>query len=218
MPKPKYKAVIFDFDDTLVESRAQKWAQHKHVAKKFYNIDLTDETLLKHWGKSLDVLISEVYEHSDTLENMYRAVTSTRYDFPKKAYTESVSVIKNLLNRNIKVGVLSSVTKKYLLEDLVSFGFPVDEFFVVQSATETSVHKPNPEVFTPLLEKLNEAGIKKEEIIYVGDSLLDLQAAHGAEIDFIAVTTGLYSYKDFKEKGVKTIIKDIEEVTKFLID
>lgn len=218
MIKKRYKAVIFDFDDTLVESRAAKWAQHKHVAKKFYNIDLTDETLAKHWGKSLDVLISEAYQYSDTLENMYVAVTSTRHDFPKKVYEESISVINKLLDNGIKIGVLSATTKNFLSEDLNNLGFPADRMTVVQGADETLVHKPNPKVFLPILNQLKKEGIKRQNIVYVGDSLNDLQAAHGAGIDFIAITTGLYSYQDLKKEGAKTIVKNIREIIKFLIN
>ena len=52
MKIPKYKAVLFDFDDTLVESRIQKWNQHKDVAKKFYNVkkENTYQWYLKTFG------------------------------------------------------------------------------------------------------------------------------------------------------------------------
>ena len=46
MSESKYKIVIFDLDDTLLESRVAKWAQHTYVAKKFYNIDLTEKLIL----------------------------------------------------------------------------------------------------------------------------------------------------------------------------
>jgi phosphoglycolate phosphatase-like HAD superfamily hydrolase len=42
----KYRAVLFDLDDTLLKTSTIKWAHHKAVAKRFYNIDLTDEFFL----------------------------------------------------------------------------------------------------------------------------------------------------------------------------
>ncbi len=80
----KYKAVIFDFDDTLVESRAVKWAQHKTVAKKFYNIELSDEDMRTHWGKPFTELVSVLYKNSDTFENTHETIRSTRDEFRKK--------------------------------------------------------------------------------------------------------------------------------------
>ncbi|MEX2052449.1 MAG: HAD-IA family hydrolase, partial [Candidatus Paceibacterota bacterium] len=212
------KAVIFDFDDTLVETIVAKWAQHKHVAKKFYNVDVTDDLLRLHWGKPLDKLIGEICNYSDTKENMIEAYNSTRNDFPKNPYPGSVKVTRCLIDKGFKVGVLSATTKRFLVEDLENYGFPTEEFICIQGAEETTVHKPHPDVFLPLLKKLEEEGIKKDEIVYIGDSLDDFRAARGAGINFIAVTTGLYSKKDFKKNGAKNITKEIREVIDFLSD
>lgn len=217
MKELKYKAVIFDFDDTLVESRLAKWAQHKHVAKEFYNIDIQEEDLLKHWGKPFHILVKELYKNSDTLENMYGAIYSTKDRFPKKVYKESIDVVKKLLDKNIKVGVVSATTKEFLLEDLNKFGFPVDDFFIIQGANETDVHKPHPGVFSMMINKLEKEGINKKDIVYIGDSLDDLMASTGAGIDFIAVTTGLYSKNDFQGHGAKNIVNKLEKVLDKLI-
>ncbi len=217
MPNPKYKAVIFDFDDTLVESRAIKWEHHKIVAKKFYNIDLSEETLREHWGKPFNTLMKELYQDADTLENMRKANISIRENFLKKVYPGSIGAVNKLLKNGLKLGLLSAANQEFLWQDLKRLGFPREDFSVIQSPEDTDVHKPDPKVFKPMFAKLENLGIKKEEMIYVGDSLMDLQAAHGAGIDFIAVTTGLYSKEDFEKHGAKVIVKNIKEVVKKII-
>src|SRR3989344_1811939 len=217
MHKLRYKAVIFDFDDTLVETRKHKWAHHTFVAKKFYNIDLTEETLLQHWGKPLDVLITELYQSSDTLEKMYEALISVRNDFLKQPYEGSAEMIQELINHGIKIAVLSATNKKYLVEDLIRLDFPVEQISVIQGADETKVHKPDPNVLLPILNKFAGEGISKKDIVKIGDSVIDLKTAKAAKIHFIAVTTGLYSKEDFKKKGAKIVVQDIREITKFLI-
>lgn len=211
----KYKAVIFDFDDTLVESREIKWAHHRYVAKKFYNIDLSDETFLKHWGKPLHTLMAELYQHSDTPENMMKNVLSVREKFLKKVYDGSIEVVEEIINRGIRVGVLSATSSKFLLDDLTRQGFPVKEMWT-QGSNDTEVHKPNGEVFRPMFDKLKEYNIEKKDIVYVGDSLIDLEATERAGIGFIAITTGLYSAEDFKKNGAKIIIKDVKEVLHYI--
>ncbi len=213
---PKYKAVIFDFDNTLFETRVTKWAQHKHIAKTFYDIDLTDEELLKHWGKPLKTLIGELYQHKDTPENMYQAVLDTRSQFPKKAYIGVLETLNKIKTQGVEIGILSATNGVFLIEDLVAANIPTEDFIVIQGADDTLVHKPDPEVFIPLIEKLKEEGIEKEDIVYVGDSIDDLESAHGAGIDFIAVTTGLYSAEDFLNKGAKVIIENINEVVEYI--
>ena len=103
------------------------------------------------------------------------------------------------------------------MNDLNRLNFPVDRMSVVQGADETEVHKPDPNVFMPILDKLKKQGIEKEDIVYVGDSLSDLKATTAAGIDFIAVTTGLYSQEDFKNNGAEVIIKEIKEVVEKII-
>lgn len=217
MTGPKYKAVIFDFDDTLVESRAQKWAQHKHVAKKFFNIDLTEEEILKHWGKPIHTMAPELYQNKDVWENIYPILTSTRGDFHKKIYEGSTPVINKILKKGLSVGILSSATSREIKVDLERLNLPVDKFSFVQGVEDTLVHKPDPGVFLPALEQLSKEGINKEEIVYVGDSLFDLESAKGAGIDFIAVTTGLYSMENFRKAGANVIIENIKEVLKEIL-
>jgi phosphoglycolate phosphatase-like HAD superfamily hydrolase len=209
------KAVIFDFDDTLVEARLQKWAHHKHVGKKFYNIDVTDEELKKHWGKPIPVLMAELYKNSDTMENMYKALISVRDDFRKKVYPGSFGVISNLVNKGYVLGILSASNKKYIIEELEEHNFPMNKI-LIQGAEDTEVHKPDPGVFLLILEKLEKEGIMKEEIVYIGDSMMDFQAASGAGLDFIAVTTGLYSKENFEKAGATKIVDSIEKVLQYL--
>ncbi|OGI65248.1 hypothetical protein A3A95_03635 [Candidatus Nomurabacteria bacterium RIFCSPLOWO2_01_FULL_39_18] len=217
MSKPKYKAVIFDFDDTLVETRLIKMAHHIAVAKKFYDINLTEEVFLEHYGKPFNTLIKTLYQDSDTLENMIAANVTMRNDFLKKVYPASVDVVKTLLDHDIKIGILSATNRDFVMNDLNRLNFPVDRMSVVQGADETEVHKPDPNVFMPILDKLKKQGIEKEDIVYVGDSLSDLKATTAAGIDFIAVTTGLYSQEDFKNNGAEVIIKEIKEVVEKII-
>lgn len=212
----KYKAIIFDFDDTLVESRLQKWAQHKHVAKKFYNIDLQDEEIRQHWGKPFHELISILYQNSDTIENMDITVTSVKNDFMKKPYEGSLEIVNHIIDKGIQIGILSAANTNHIKADLEHFNFPLNQFFAIQGADQTNVHKPNPQVFNPIFEKLTEKGLSLNEILYVGDSIDDYQAAKDAGIDFVGIATGLYSEEDFQNKGVNIVLSKINELPNFL--
>lgn len=212
----KYKAIIFDFDDTLVESRLQKWAQHKHVAKNFYDIDLIDEEIQAHWGKPMNELITILYKNSDSVENMNIALNLTTKDFLKELFEGSTEMITALVDQRVEVGIVSAANTNHIMEDLIRFNFPYDKFFAIQGSDKVSVHKPDPRVFDQLLQVLSDKGIQKNEVLYVGDSLDDFQAARGAGIDFVGVVTGLYSMEDFKNKGVEVVLSRITELPHFL--
>lgn len=213
----KYKAVIFDFDDTLVESREKKWAHHKYVAKKFYNRDLTDDDIRVHWGKPLAVLLADLYQSGDTVHNMHKALIDTKADFEKDAFLGSKELINVLLDSKVEVGVVSATFKIHLTDDFERLGFPHERFAVIQGSDEVEFHKPDHRVFLKVFEKMSEKGIQKSEIVYVGDSIDDCKAALGAGIDFIGLTTGLYNEKEFKKLGADKVVHNISSVLDFIL-
>lgn len=201
----RYHAVIFDLDDTLTRSHERIFAHHKTVAKH-YGIDLTDEDILMHWGKPFDVLIQHLYRESDTLENMKALNQSLYKDFRKEIQEDTPSVIAHLLDRNVHIGVVTAANTEHAIDDLTYFGVPIDRFCFIQGAEQTPVHKPHPDVFLPMFERLSGRGVSKDRMVYVGDALHDHAAARDAGIDFIAVTTGLVSKEAFEAAGASIII------------
>ncbi len=216
MKPTKYKAVIFDFDDTLFESHLIKWEHHKFVARTFYNVDLTDEDIKQHWGKPFNDLIQILYKNADTVENMHATLLATKDQFPKKLFDATRHVVDSLLNAGIEVGVVSAAHKLHLVDDFERFGFDLDSFFVMQGSDEVDAHKPDPKVFDKSLATLKKKGINKSEVLYVGDSLDDYFAATNAGIGFIGLTTGIYSYEDFKNAGAGIVLSNIGELLDYI--
>lgn len=201
----KYKAVLFDLDDTLVVTSSIKWAHHKAVAKQFYGIDLTDEVLAKHWGMPLAPMMAIFYQNSDTPENMMKANLSLEDQFQKQVLVGADEVVCSLLDHDIKVGVITSTVHHLAQRDLARNGFPVDQFFLVQGSDDVLVHKPDPRVFDPALKLLEAKDIKPNETLYVGDALMDYYAARDAGVGFMGVVTGLVSREQFEAEGAPTV-------------
>jgi HAD superfamily hydrolase (TIGR01549 family) len=160
-----------------------------------------------HWGKPFDELIQCLYRKSDTLENMRTLNQSLYKDFRKEIQEDTQDLIAVLLAQNIHVGVVTAANTHQAVEDLEYFGVPIERFCFIQGAEQTPVHKPHPDVFLPMFEKLSQHGVEKTQMVYVGDALHDHVAARDAGIDFIAVTTGLVSKEKFQEAGSKIIIE-----------
>jgi phosphoglycolate phosphatase len=212
----EYKAVIFDFDNTLVASWEQNFAHHKYIGKKHYGFDFKDEDIKKHYGKPYYQLLKDLYEGRDTIENILKNIISVRDNFLKKEYEYSRLVLETLFASGIPVGVVSATNKRHLVEDFTRLKFPYNKFFIMQASDEVDFHKPDPRVFNEALKKLESMGVRKENVVYIGDSIDDLESSQGAGMDFIALTTGLYSEEDFKKAGAKIILKDIRELLDFI--
>jgi len=200
------KAVLFDFDDTLVGTIKPKWAQHKHVARQFYDKEITDEQLAEHWGKPLPALVCALYETDDAdraLANNY----SCHEDFPKELFEATIPTLYHLrtTGRLMLLGVVTATTRFSFEHDITLLGIPRVLLDYTQTVDDTPHYKPDPRVFDPTLAWLDDLHIRPDEVTYVGDGLLDMNAAVGAGFNFVGVETGLTTAKQFAAAGAVSV-------------
>lgn len=198
------QAVLFDLDDTLLKTAKIKWDHHKAVAAR-YGIELTDETLTRYWGMPFDEMIGHLYNHVDTLENMRAANRALEPQFPKQIHDDTLEVLGKLRLHGIVAGVVTSTNTEFATADLTRLQVPQDAFLFVQGAELTSYHKPDGRVFNPAMLRLEGLGIQRSEVLYVGDALMDYQAAIDASIQFVGVATGFVSFEQFKDVSAAAI-------------
>ena len=201
----KKKAILFDFDDTLMQTMKSKWDAIRETGRRFYDLDITNKDIKKFWGQSYQQMLTGSLKNIDTFENIRENYESITEEFPMKPYPDALVTINTLLEKYL-IGILTASSKKLVLDDFQRLKFPIDKFVNIQTAEDTNVHKPDPKVFDPLLQILKEKGVNKNEIVYIGDSVRDYLAARDAGIDFYGVAHGGGSTSDeFKSEGAHVI-------------
>ncbi len=203
---PHIRAVLFDHDDTLVATYRAKFAEHKYIAKTYYNRELTDADILPHWGKPLRALMTELYD-TDDVEQALAYNLSVHSRFPKLLLHDTIKTLTALHQAGKKLGVITATHRISFNYDLETLGIPSSLFDYTQTEEETTFHKPHPRVFDPAKAWLKQEMISPDEVLYVGDALNDLRAAHGAGFEFVGVCTGLCTAAGFKLYGASTITK-----------
>ncbi len=78
---------------------------------------------------------------------------------------------------------------------------------------ELSRLKPDPE---GLIKALNIFKVRREGAVFVGDSIIDIEAARNAGIRSIAVSCGMYSESELKKNHPDFLISKIEELVKLI--
>lgn len=200
-----FKAIIFDFDETLVEAMGVKWKQHQEAARQFYNHELTEETIRAYWGMPFEPMIQLFYDNKDTVENMKNNYHSLDEQYPKYPFDDTIQVLTYLQNHSYWTGVITSMTKESVIKDMKKDGLPYEKFNLIQGSTDSAFHKPDPRVFDNVIKMLQKIHITRKEILYVGDDIRDMQAAHGAGLHFFAIPNGLTSKEEFIKQGVQCI-------------
>jgi phosphoglycolate phosphatase len=198
------KAVLFDFDDTLVTTFETKSRAVQDFGKKYYNKDVSLEVIRESWKIPFPQTLEYLFGDVDNYDSIVEKYMPFRNNYPAKAYPDAVEVI-NALSQKYKVGVVSSSNKTALYNDLGLIGLSIDGFYYIQTSEDTSVHKPDPRVFMPIRNKLQEIQIHSGNIVYVGDGLMDYFAARDAGFSFYGICDRTTSKEKFTKEGAQTI-------------
>ena len=197
------KAILFDLDDTLIKTFETKKEALKHIGRMFYDIELSDKDIRLYWGRPIRELLKSLYGDID-IEKAFERYVVEREKYPAIAYEDAISTLEKLA-KDYVLGIITTKSKRYIKNDFAITGIPQNLFFIIQTEEESKVHKPDPEVFTYVLDHLEKRGIKREEILYVGDTLSDYYAARDAGLQFYGIAGRTVSKVDFESQGAKTI-------------
>lgn len=203
------KAIIADWDDTVVGTIDAKVQQHIMVAAKHYGITLEREEMIKDWGKPLHELIAKWYHIDPTDELAFQSVVTTvlsySHAFLKQPFPGARDTLDTIKATPLPLGIVTGSPRNDIYHDFEVLGVTPSYFDYFQTSDDTPVHKPNPLVFAPALEWLDTLGITPQETLYLGDTLNDYLAARGIGFEFLGVETAAADMPTFYEAGALSI-------------
>jgi len=188
-PPVSVEAILFDFDYTLGDSSAGIVACVNHALVRLGREPASTGAILPTIGLTLE----EIYER---LTGDAPAPPAFRTCFVERAdrimldatvlYPEVPGVVARLRRAGLQLGV---VTTKYArrVEAILDRADLRDAFAVVIGSDSVPVSKPDP---AGLLAALARLGVDAARGLYVGDSVVDAEAARRAGVSFVAVLSG----------------------------
>ena len=196
------KAIIFDWDNTIVKSFDYLVLYHQKVSQQLGWSPKTNEQIGAVWGRPFEELIQELWpEHSSKDFSMAYQEHIRGVTIPEvKGAATAIKRLKGLF----PLGIVTAAPRFEVEHFLTQLRLKKEDFFLIQAADESKHQKPDPRVFDLLIALLQEWNIRKSEILYIGDSLIDFHAAQGAYLQFIAVLTGSTDREQFQAAGVST--------------
>lgn len=194
-------AILFDCDDTLVQTKESKFAALRAIARQHYALALSDEQIREHWGIAYEALFRALFGAVEPdVARVIARYEAVNDEYPVEAYPEAVRVLRRLRER-FAIGIVTSAGRALAVRQLERIGLHPGELSVFQAADDTPLHKPDPRVFEPALDVLGAKGIPRSAVLYVGDSLRDFQAARGAGLGFCGVLRGTTTAEEFAAAG-----------------
>ncbi len=212
------KAIIFDFDYTLGDSTNGIALSINYALEQLgYSIRNMDDI-----KKTIGLSLKETYKTLTSNDNLEQAEQFARL-FKEKAddvmvantelYVGVKDVLQQLKNKGYRIGIVTTKFH-YRIEQILS-KFEANELIdIIVGAEDVKIEKPNPE---GLLWAIEHLGIEKENVFYVGDSLVDAGTAKNAGVDFIAVLTGTTSKEEFEEYDNICIGENVVDIFNYLV-
>lgn len=207
------KAVLFDFDGTLANTRCAVVRAYMSAIEKELNIQLEPdiehiEDMLRR--KPLEYYQQHYGKHGEKLAKLY----AEGYDSDGIQYFEGIpSFLDELKNQGIKVGIVTNKGRVRLLSDLEELGTELSYFDVVVCGDDTVERKPKPE---PILKAIDALKLDGNDVIYVGDAPHDVEAAKAAGATAVAVSWGSYSTASLASSIPKGIASNTKQLLKLV--
>ncbi len=123
-------------------------------------------------------------------------------------YAGITELLSALQARGIRLAVASNKFQAGT-EKLIRAYFPEIDFEVVFGQRPDVPLKPDPAVVE---EILTLTGVAREEVLYVGDSGVDMLTAHAAGVRSVGVTWGFRSREELVECAAEHIVEHAEEI------
>lgn len=124
-----------------------------------------------------------------------------------RPYDGIVELIKEVRASGIKTAVVSNKIDSAVKELCANF---FEGAFDVAYGERVGIpRKPDPK---PINAIIDEFGLSKNEVVYIGDSEVDLLTANNAKIDHIIVTWGFRDRAFLEQNGAKNLVESMEEL------
>jgi HAD superfamily hydrolase (TIGR01549 family) len=189
------KGIIFDFDDTLVNSQETYWQIFLHVARSL-NLPVPKREELAarlKEGLALSEIISKIYPAlgreaiANCADKMREASREVMKEFPVTVKPEVREVLGLLRTRGIKIGLVTGrvFPSERMWSELRELG--LSGFFDAVVTGSDQPRKPAPDGIIACLAQLD---LSAEDVVLVGDAKSDLIAGKRAGVRVIVLNEG----------------------------
>ncbi len=213
----KYKSVIFDLDGTLMDTSEGIYKSVDYTLEKyglaFKNIEDRNNIIgppignfFKSYFKVDDIQKDEMVtcfrDNYKDVNLLFATVYDNIFDF--------LNILKEL---NIKAGV--ATYKRYDYANKILDEFELSNLFDDIQGSDFESKLTKKDILANCIENL---GVSKDEVLFVGDTLSDLEASKSLGVDFVAVTYGFGLYNDLeyvKENSI-LIADSVNDIIKYI--
>lgn len=213
--------VIFDLDGTLLNTIADLAEAANHALSEAGYPTHSLSAYPYFVGNGITRLIERVLPEDERNEDNVALVRSYFMAYYSKHLTEHTRPydgINDLLGRlreaDIQIAVASN-KYQHAVEELISHYFGHLEWAAIRGQNEGIPTKPDPSI---VFDILNQCPTPKAQVLYVGDSGVDMVTARRASVTSIGVTWGFRSEQELRDNYADHIAHTPERILRLALE
>ena len=214
------RLVIFDLDGTLLNTIADLGAATNYALNKcgypVHPISAYPQFVGSGISKLLERVLPEGCRSEENVESL-RPYFFEYYDAhmtdETRPYPGITELLTQLTQNEVNIAVASN---KYQdgVRKLIGHFFPQFKWVAVEGQKEGVPVKPDPSI---VFEILAECPTPKEEVLYVGDSGIDMETARRACVESAGVTWGFRPAAELRDKYAVHIVNTPDELQNLIL-
>ncbi len=213
----KVNAVLFDLDGTLVDTVGAFYLLAKLTGEEF-GLEVTKSRMydtlnhgISYWDRVVPASVKDRQAMTDKLNNRAMQLWPSIIGDNAGAFPNVDETLSGLKTAGYTLGIVTGSGEKSL-ELLYQLGV-AELFDAVITGPDVEKRKPDPEGLLKCLERLDVA---PADAMYVGDSVIDMQASRAAGVLPIGVLTGAGTSPTLCKAGAYRIIRSHEHIMELL--
>lgn len=207
------KLVIFDLDGTLLNTIADLGAACNYALEQsgFSAHPLSAYNYMVGNGVRKLIERAEPGANVDVIDKMlvdFRTYYDQHSLDQTKPYPGIMDLLEDLQSHGISMAVTSNKYQS-AVQNIISHYFPNIKFVAVLGEIEDRPKKPDPSI---VFAVLNEHPCAKRDVLYVGDSGVDMETARRACVESVGVTWGFRPVSDLRSAYADHIVSSPDEI------
>lgn len=203
------KAVLFDFDFTLADSKRPVVDCFRYALKSV-NLPVPSEAvIISTFGMALPDAFGVLAPASppESLQKYFMERADQVVVEWTTIYEPVPGLLQMLHDREYKTGIIST-KYRYRIEAILKRAGLLADFDVIIGWEDVKTPKPDPE---GLFSAIGNLRCDPSSVLYVGDSTIDARTAQAAGVKFVGVTTGPASREELWNLGALAVISGLDQ-------
>lgn len=218
-----YRAIVFDLDGTLLDTLEDLGLSVNAVLKEHGYPEHSLQAYRYFIGDGIEALVKRALPPTEAeklgREQLHGLVEAAREEYRRRwadhtrVYPEIPELLDFLEERKIPKAIFSNKPHEFTVLTVQQL-LGSWHFAEVQGAAAGLPRKPDP---AGLLAIARELGVEPRQVVYLGDSRVDMQAATAAGMYPVGALWGFRDAAELKDGGAKMLARSPLQLTKLFM-